>query len=215
MSREAADVSSGIREPAPTDIRGRPRDATRDTAINAATIDLLHERGYDHLSIEAVAARAGVGKTTIYRRHRDKAALVAAAIEHRAAGAPPDTASLGLRDALLVTVQWLAEQLTAQDGGMLGAAFAGMRSDPALAAAMQQVLHRDQAAMARQALGGAAERGESLAPGAVELFADVAPAVVVHRVLFSGQPCDTAFLEHVVDDVLLPLLRPPTTTPPL
>lgn len=189
--------------------RGRPRDSGLDTAIHEATLDLLLQRGYDQLSVEAVAARAGVSKATVYRRHRDKAALVAAAVEHRAADEPPDTAHLGLREALVATLRWLARQVSAQDAGLLSAAFAGMRADPALAAAMQRVLARDQAAMTRQVLGHASERGEALAPGAAQLFAEVAPAVVVHRVLFSGQPCDAPFLDHLADDVLLPLLRGP------
>lgn len=47
---------------------GRTRDGKRDQRIIAATLDLLSERGPDNLSIESVAARAGVGKTTVYRR---------------------------------------------------------------------------------------------------------------------------------------------------
>ena len=48
--------------------RGRPRDESVDTAILAATVEELGARGFAGLSIEAVAARAGVAKTTIYRR---------------------------------------------------------------------------------------------------------------------------------------------------
>ena len=193
--------------------RGRPRDAARDAAIHDAALQLLLQRGYDQLSIESVAARAGVSKATIYRRHRDKAALVAAAVDHRAASTPPPTSSLGLREALLTTLHWLAQQVADQDAGLLAAAFAGMRSDPALAAAMQRVLHRDQEAMARSALGSAAAHAEALAPRAAELCTEIGTAVVVHRVLFTGQPCDRAFLSHLVDDVLLPLLRRPAGPP--
>lgn len=58
----------------------RPRDGAIDEAIVAATLALLAERGFGATTVEAVAARAGVGKPAIYRRHPDKAALVAAAI---------------------------------------------------------------------------------------------------------------------------------------
>jgi len=47
-----------------------------------ATLDLLAEVGYYGLSIEAIATRAGVGKTTIYRRYVSKEELIAEAIEH-------------------------------------------------------------------------------------------------------------------------------------
>src|SRR5437764_14075432 len=56
---------------------GRPRSERADKAIVDATLDLLAEEGgVTGVSIEAVAARAGVGKTTIYRRWPNKEALI-------------------------------------------------------------------------------------------------------------------------------------------
>lgn len=60
---------------------GRPRSIHADQAILQATLDLLAEVGYESMSIEAIASRAGVGKTTIYRRYTSKEELVADAIE--------------------------------------------------------------------------------------------------------------------------------------
>jgi AcrR family transcriptional regulator len=59
---------------------GRPRDERVDRSVLAATLDLLAQGGYAALSIEAVAARAEVGKTTIYRRWAGKRELVADAL---------------------------------------------------------------------------------------------------------------------------------------
>ncbi|WP_328456577.1 TetR/AcrR family transcriptional regulator [Amycolatopsis sp. NBC_00438] len=185
--------------------RGRPRDTGRDLAILDATLRLLVEVGYDQLSIESVAAEAGVGKPTVYRRYAGKAALVAAAVEHRAGSVPPATGTRDLRQALLQTVGWLAEQIAEQEVGLLGALFAGMRSDPDLAAHMRRILRRDEAAMTEQPFGGA--RGEHLVPGAAGLFAEIVPALIVHRLVVVGEPSDRSFVEHIVDDVLLPLLR--------
>ena len=56
-------------------------DPTVDRAITAATTTLLRERGFARMSMEAVAASAGVGKPAIYRRFRDKADLVASVIQ--------------------------------------------------------------------------------------------------------------------------------------
>ncbi|GAB2995324.1 TetR/AcrR family transcriptional regulator [Amycolatopsis acidiphila] len=186
---------------------GRPRDANRDVAILDATLLLLTEVGYDQLSMESIAARAGVAKTTIYRRYRDKVALVAAAVEYRSQSSPPAVGPGGLRGNLLTLVQWLAEQIAEQEIGLLGALFAGMRSDPGLAAEMRRILRRDEAAMTDQPLREAVKRGERLAPHAAELFAEVAPAVIVHRIVVAGETCDERFVEHLVDDILLPLLR--------
>lgn len=74
---------------------GRPRSKKSHQAILQATLELLAEVGYGSMSIEAIAARAGVGKTTIYRRYRHKAELVADAIESiREEVLIPDTGSL-------------------------------------------------------------------------------------------------------------------------
>lgn len=61
--------------------RGRPRSIESHQAILETTLSLLAEVGFDAMSIEAIANRAGVGKTTIYRRYAGKEELVAAAIE--------------------------------------------------------------------------------------------------------------------------------------
>ncbi|GAA1931112.1 TetR/AcrR family transcriptional regulator [Streptantibioticus ferralitis] len=175
-------------------------------AILDATLSLLTECGYEQLSMEAVAGRSGAAKTTIYRRYRDKAALVAAAVEYRSHATPPGLAEGDLRENLLSLVAWLAQQIAEQEIGLLGALFAGMRSDPRLAEEMRRILRRDEAATEqplRQAIG----HGEQLAPQAAELFAEVAPAVIVHRVVVAGERCDERFVEHLVDDILLPLLR--------
>jgi AcrR family transcriptional regulator len=81
-------------EPAPRR-RGRPRSEAAHRAILAAVVELLPEHGLGGLTIEAVAARAGVGKTTIYRRWDTKNDLIVAALRQlRPEGAPPDTGSL-------------------------------------------------------------------------------------------------------------------------
>lgn len=78
--------------------RGRPRDPRAHEAILAATRDLLTTGGYERLTIEAVAARAGVGKQTVYRRWPTKSAVVADAVLEGYLGARrravPDTGDL-------------------------------------------------------------------------------------------------------------------------
>src|SRR5882672_12077181 len=83
---EPAEVARGstvetavVTAPAPR-APGRPRSAQADQAIIDAIVDLLVDRGYREVTIEAVAARAGVAKTTIYRRWPSKAEMVVEAI---------------------------------------------------------------------------------------------------------------------------------------
>jgi AcrR family transcriptional regulator len=82
---------------------GRPRSAQSHQAILQAALELLAEVGFEAMSIEAIATRAGVGKTTIYRRYSGKAELVVDAIESiREEIVIPDTGSLwGDMDALI------------------------------------------------------------------------------------------------------------------
>jgi AcrR family transcriptional regulator len=185
---------------------GRPRDSSRDRAILDATLSLLTEVGYEQLSMEAVAGRSGAAKTTIYRRYPDKAALVAAAVERRAPAKPPQPEGESLREDVHSLTAWLARSISEQEVGLLGAVFAGMRNDARLAQEMRQVLRRDETVMADGLVRHAAER---LAPGAAALFTEVAPAVIVHRIVVVGEPCDDAFVAHLVDDILMPLLRRP------
>jgi AcrR family transcriptional regulator len=60
---------------------GRPRSLQSHQAMLQATLELLGDVGFEGISMDAIAARAGVGKTTIYRRYASKSELVADAIE--------------------------------------------------------------------------------------------------------------------------------------
>lgn len=74
---------------------GRPRSTTSHQAILKAALELLSEVGFEAMGIEAIATRAGVGKTTIYRRYSSKDELVADAIESiREEVLIPDTGNL-------------------------------------------------------------------------------------------------------------------------
>jgi AcrR family transcriptional regulator len=60
--------------------RGRPRRAGADEEILTVALELLREKGYRDLSVDEIADRTGIAKTTVYRRWPTKGALVAAAI---------------------------------------------------------------------------------------------------------------------------------------
>ena len=119
----------------------RPLDPTIDEAIETATLALLTERGFARMSMEAVAAAAGVGKPAIYRRFPDKAALVAAVI----AGRLPDLDPPDLDDTRAEL--WRAvEQGFPADGaayvGLIGGLIAEQERHPELIDAFRRsVLH--------------------------------------------------------------------------
>ena len=74
---------------------GRPRNESIDAAVLVAARELLAEVGYDQVTMDATAVRAGTSKAAIYRRYRSKAELLFAAGVHGAGAEPPaDTGSL-------------------------------------------------------------------------------------------------------------------------
>ncbi|WP_344360700.1 TetR/AcrR family transcriptional regulator [Streptomyces gobitricini] len=118
----------------PSAPRGRPRDSRAHQAILTAAAELVAELGYAAASIGAVAARAGVGKDTVYRRWPGKAELVYEAVFTRTEAAPaPDTGSLtGDLTALLESLvqEFAAPAATAALPGLL----ADFAADPDLRA---------------------------------------------------------------------------------
>lgn len=84
---------------------GRPRNALADEAILKAVLDLLSEgQAVAAISIEAVAARAGVGKATIYRRWANKEALIIDAVAAMK-GPLPELAGESVRDDLVTLIK--------------------------------------------------------------------------------------------------------------
>ncbi|WP_375482215.1 TetR/AcrR family transcriptional regulator [uncultured Jatrophihabitans sp.] len=80
--------------------RGRPRSEAIDAAILDATVDELVDHGRNGLSMERVADRAGVAKTTVYRRYPDADEMIVAALRGMKGG-PPTMPDAGVRDQLV------------------------------------------------------------------------------------------------------------------
>ncbi|MFB4317730.1 TetR/AcrR family transcriptional regulator [Actinomadura sp. 21ATH] len=183
------------------------RGTAREEAILHATLELLAEVGYDRMTMDAVAARAKASKATIYRRWPDKAGLVVAAVRRHAgtaARAPADTGSL--RGDVLAVLEVMRASLTGQDAALLLGLIAAMRRDAELARTVRGQVLDDKQEVFGQVLERAVERGE-LAPGAGHgMFAEIVSALLFSRLFITGEPLDGAFLTHLADDVLLPLL---------
>src|ERR1700682_4466085 len=102
----------------------------RDERITTAALELLRTKGPRAVTVEAVAARAGVAKTTIYRRYRDREDMLAAALTSLTQPTPPAE-----RSALLPILEWLVQQsLNAIEAGTWGGRVAGVLpgGEPAL-----------------------------------------------------------------------------------
>ncbi|MDQ6798744.1 MAG: TetR/AcrR family transcriptional regulator [Actinomycetota bacterium] len=162
---------------------GRRRDPLCDEAIFAATLALFAEEGYAGISIEGVAARAGVAKATIYRRYPNKAQLVVAAV-HVGAGMTdflPDTGDV--RADLTSMLGRLADLLRGDLGPVL-LAFAGDRVRyPKLDEEFKRSVIGAKRAHIRHLVASAIERGDLAADADVDVIVEVGPALLWHHAL--------------------------------
>lgn len=183
--------------------RGRPRNAATHRAILTATIALIRDVGYDAVTMEGVAARAGVGKATLYRRWDGKEILVADAIDLIASGASnPDTGTL--RGDILAVMRGTATMYRdpATSALLSGLVAAIARSDR-IAAAVRCGFVAARRASLRGVLERWRERGELRPDVDVEIVMDMLNGPLFYRFLLRGETVS----EQVVDAILDMLLR--------
>ncbi len=186
--------------------RADPRVLRSKATILEACAELIAEEGFAGVSIEAVSARSGAAKTTVYRHWPSREALCIEAFGACAGPHSPLPDTGALRDDLVAVLSGLAERLndpswTASVTSLLDAA----GRDPELAE-----LHRATVADRRRALTGvlerAMERGD-LAPGLdLETATALLAGPLFYRGIVSREPLDDAFVASVVD-AALPGLR--------
>ena len=120
--------------------RGRPRRAETDGRLVRATVELLREKGPAGVSIDSVAARSGVARTTIYRRYASRSELIAAAI-----GPLVDRPLPPVELPLDAKVRWVldqAEELLERGLGRGAVAAILADADPEFTHALRQALVR-------------------------------------------------------------------------
>lgn len=186
----------------PTAVRQRRRNARSHQAILVATGQLLGEVGYSSLTMEGVAARAGVGKATVYRWWPTKGALV---IEALGAQLPvPEPIDTGnLRQDLLTAVRRAVQTFAhGPAAAVIPALAADLSSDPAMAEQFRAQLIRPRRAVVLEVLHRAVARGELSAGVDTELLVDIYAGAVSYRMLVSGAPVDDHLAEQLVDLLL-------------
>jgi AcrR family transcriptional regulator len=182
------------------------RGDARTDAILDATLELMASTGYDRLTIDAVASRAGASKATIYRRWPGKSELVMAALSRHSAAAIAEVDTGGLRSDLIQTVSQMRDSLASQDGVLILGVLNAMRGNAELAELVRShVLGAKRSVIARL-VARAVKRKELSARADHELASEIASALVFTRILVTGQTLDDAEIVHVVDAVLMPML---------
>jgi AcrR family transcriptional regulator len=186
--------------------RGRSRDPEVDEAIMNASMDLLAEIGYARLTMDQVAARAGVGKASLYLRWPNKVALVAEALQRHSAVAPdvPDTGRL--REDMQTFLQALLRSKTAAQHAV--AAVTGeVASNPELAKAWRQGVAGTLLACTRTIVERAIARGDLPAATDVDLLT-MLPITLLQtwRQTYEYSP-DDAVIERIVTQFFTPAPR--------
>ncbi len=178
-----------------------PRIARTRGLVIGATAELLVEQGFERVTIEAIAERSGVARSTIYRNWPDRADLFVAGFERLCAfGEIPDLGSLTAE--LRVLGEELATGLaSAAWGQALPSLIGAAAHDPALVVAQRSLSDRSRRLVA-SVFRRAAARGEisrDADPGELaELFA----AGFFFRKLMSHAPIDEAFVERQIARVV-------------
>jgi AcrR family transcriptional regulator len=171
-------------------------------AAIAATLAELAESGYSALSLERVATRAGVHKTTLYRRWGTREELVLEAMLERAAQriSVPDTGSLR-SDLLELARTAAANAATPEVAAMARTVAAEAPYDDRLAAANQR-FWAERLALDAVIVERAIERGEVTAGTDPRRAIESVLGPIHLRLLLTGEPIDGAFLQEIVDTVL-------------
>lgn len=172
-------------------------------SITEAVLDELAELGYARLSMEAVAKRAGVGKSALYRRWSSKQEMALAVLaEFSVDRAPaPDTGSLrgDLRESLGAVARWLSHPRFSR---ILPDLVAEMARNPELSALVESMIGRPRRDRATVILEQAMRRGELAADTDLDIAMDLIAAPVYWRLTVRDAEAEADYLDKLTDVLL-------------
>jgi len=185
---------------------GRPRSPRADEAIISATLDLLAEGvGVEALSMEAVAARAGVGKATIYRRWASKEQLIVDAVA-TIKGDLPVLAGESVRDDLLTLLRSIAVSAGSRAARIVPCLLSEVRRNAELGRCYQR-LSEPRRELIREVLRRGIARGELRADLDLDVVVAMLTAPLVQAALTGNPMLDGGDVPVRLVDGLLPGLR--------
>src|SRR5215831_10475048 len=207
MQRYVSLYDARMTEPATAPARKPDRRAERSRqAILAATLQLLDHDGGDvgALTVEAVAARSGVAKTTIYRHWRDKWELALDAVMIDSLPRFDEPADVGdTRKELLTFVNSVVTMLAATPyGPAMQGLVSQIATDPDLARVYREQVVQPRLAQLAPVIDRGIARGDLRAGTEVRLVHELLVGPVFYRLLLSGAPLDRDLGPRLVDPIL-------------
>lgn len=186
----------------------RPRDERIDTAVLDVVRALLTEVGYQGLTLEAVAARAGTTKPAIRRRWPSQKHLVVEAITATAGASPtPDTGCTHCD--LVAGIEDLRQNMSDSMLTLtLPSLIADLRDDHVLRTRFFENFFEPRRSSTRQAIERGIARGDLRDDVDIELLLDMLASTMTYRLLFGHQPIAPGLGEHVVATILRGITTP-------
>jgi AcrR family transcriptional regulator len=201
---------------APGSTTSSPRASRRSESSRLAILDaalaVCREVGYAKLTIEAIAARAGVGKQTIYRWWPSKGAVMLEAFERVAAEVPvPDTGDV--EDDVRTLVTRVAELFADPDfGPHLSALIGEAQYDPHVQSALLERFINPRRAPIVQRLKTAQQQGQLDPSVDPDALLEVTFGALHQRLLLRNAPLDKSYADFITDTVFVPLTQPDQRT---
>jgi AcrR family transcriptional regulator len=181
---------------------GRPRSERAHQAILTAARELLIEKGFAAMRLEHVAARAGVGKATIYRRWASKEALAQDLLAHLAAPHIAVADSGDTREELLAAVTNPMRAVTETDfGPVIRALLSQIASDPSIGDPFRATVVEARRAEIAKVIERGIARGDLRADADAGVATELLVGPVYFRLMFGGV-LDLDFAERVVDSAI-------------
>ncbi|MGW0659629.1 TetR/AcrR family transcriptional regulator [Streptodolium elevatio] len=186
----------------------RRRGQVLARAISVAVVEELAERGYDALTFEGVAARAGTGKSTLYRRWADKPSMIVDCLAD-ALPSPEKHELVGdLREDLLSVMYSYAVGCTGPLGIALRAVCGGASGCVELKRLWKERAVDPAIGLLRQVVQGAIERGEARAGADAYECLIAGPAMIGQLYMANDTAPTREDVTRMVDNVLIPMLEP-------
>jgi len=177
-------------------------------AIHAAVMTELATRGYDAMTIEGVAERAQTGKASIYRRWPTKLELVLDTVDAHMPeiGAVPDTGNV--RDDLLVVMRRIAKHMNSKAGSAVRNCMTDLKTNGELASAVRERLVVPRKLVVVDILRRGVEHGEVRADAITDRVVELGPMLLFAERAQLGTALRDSTVVAIVDEILMPLLRP-------
>jgi AcrR family transcriptional regulator len=194
--------------PAPqkdSDASTRSRGSERRRDIQLVVLDLVAAHGIEGVTIDAIASAAKASKATLYRRWPTKSDLIREAIQMSFGGERPhDPGDLGsLRTELRAVLEGAANMLR-ENRRLIIALTDGAQRDPVVFSLMRQETRENPRDATQRPLLRAIARGEIGPDTNIDLVSEVALPILHERATWN-EPIDDRFVDHLLDDILMPL----------